>query len=520
MASAPVRTLQQTPHILSTTQRQLITKTASQKLASQFIQLEVTRVPARLHHIFQSALVLPPQQRSFTGIIKPNTHIPSFIFKQLSISTHSTKTTQNSTSHKFSPQLLEAAVQQLINQIQYRLFSQNTPWNTQTQSNSKKEISDAIYANPLFAAQKENELKPTLDTLFRQNINNYTQSTSGSLFRLQTRSTTGFVQHQATQIKSTKGTIYELIEKPDQDIIDAINSSTHLHFTSKKTILGQGAYGIVALAKVINPEPGEPELVAIKHMKDPENAIREVEKYKEIGRVHGLIHMIDYISIEQKNDDISSTDSFIVLPLYDAGHGRKISKNIAELRNTDAVAAQDLIENISLEYIKNVATLHDKGFIHRDIKPENFMHSVDGQIVLADYGISEKGNDFTHYKSRMAGTPGYFPPEWKKATYTGKGHDAFALGLTLLELKLGKVPHFHKEAHVKVMGFETSLLFDKENNCLGASRLKPLFRNLSFTTLDQVIIGLLDENSETRLSVKEALNTPFFKDIEKKLLSQ
>lgn len=75
----------------------------------------------------------------------------------------------------------------------------------------------------------------------------------------------------------------------------------------------------------------------------------------------------------------------------------------------------------------------DPPVVYRDLKPANVMYTVQGSIMLVDFGIAralnpEKAGDTTCY-----GTPGYAPPE----QYMGKSvpqSDLYSLGATLYQL--------------------------------------------------------------------------------------
>ena len=97
-----------------------------------------------------------------------------------------------------------------------------------------------------------------------------------------------------------------------------------------------------------------------------------------------------------------------------------------------------------VEIISHLATAlghaHSRGIMHRDIKPANIMMTVDGRVVLMDFGLAV--NDLETTRGEIAGTPSYMSPE----QILGESHridgrtDIFALGVILYELLTGRLP--------------------------------------------------------------------------------
>ena len=88
---------------------------------------------------------------------------------------------------------------------------------------------------------------------------------------------------------------------------------------------------------------------------------------------------------------------------------------------------------------------HREGIIHRDIKPENVLINRDGEVKLADFGLSRplQGADVSQLTQTnvVMGTPDYMAPEQHEgAGKADQRSDIFALGVMFYEMLTGKPP--------------------------------------------------------------------------------
>lgn len=85
--------------------------------------------------------------------------------------------------------------------------------------------------------------------------------------------------------------------------------------------------------------------------------------------------------------------------------------------------------SLTLNALKNLKALHQRGIIHRDIKLENMFFDADTRTVTyIDYGLSK----FKHVKNLEAcGTVGYMAPELYRKEEADEKSDLYALGIAL-----------------------------------------------------------------------------------------
>eukprot|EP00004_Rigifila_ramosa_P000690 TRINITY_DN10717_c0_g1_i1.p1 TRINITY_DN10717_c0_g1~~TRINITY_DN10717_c0_g1_i1.p1 ORF type:complete len:1270 (-),score=272.51 TRINITY_DN10717_c0_g1_i1:472-3849(-) len=92
--------------------------------------------------------------------------------------------------------------------------------------------------------------------------------------------------------------------------------------------------------------------------------------------------------------------------------------------------------------LEGLRYLHDeKQILHRDIKAANILLNPDGQVKIADFGISQTYSSKLDCEVVQLGTPHWMAPEVWAEDNAGFPSDIWSLGITVHEMALGYPPH-------------------------------------------------------------------------------
>jgi hypothetical protein len=103
--------------------------------------------------------------------------------------------------------------------------------------------------------------------------------------------------------------------------------------------------------------------------------------------------------------------------------------------------AVSIVRAILFEVGSALAYAHRREVIHRDVKPGNILLSLDGRVIVGDFGIAKVAASSTRTQTgAVVGTPAYMSPEqcWgKPLTWSA---DQYALGIVAYEVLTGAPP--------------------------------------------------------------------------------
>ncbi|CAL1525982.1 unnamed protein product [Lymnaea stagnalis] len=165
---------------------------------------------------------------------------------------------------------------------------------------------------------------------------------------------------------------------------------------------------------------------------------------------------------------------------------------------------EQMIRYVAHEMCVALAFLHERRVIHRDIKAGNVLLTQEGEVKLADFGVSAKNTKTAQRRDTFIGTPYWMAPEvilcetLKDVPYDYKA-DIWSLGITLIEFAQIEPPN--KEMHpmrvlIKIQKADPPG-FDKP------SKWSKDFKDF--------VSKCLIKNPEQRATAQELLEHPFIK---------
>ena len=195
---------------------------------------------------------------------------------------------------------------------------------------------------------------------------------------------------------------------------------------TKQACIGGGSFGKVY--KGVDKRTGQS--VAIKVI-DVENADDEVDDIiQEIAILSGLNS--PYVT-RYHGSFLKGSDLWIVMEYCSGGSCGDMLKPGSIQEDYICIIMRELL--LGLEY------LHSDGKLHRDIKAANILLGANGQVKLADFGVSGQLTATMTKKNTFVGTPFWMAPEVIKQSGYDHKADIWSLGITALELANGEPPY-------------------------------------------------------------------------------
>uniref|UniRef100_A0A672SMW3 non-specific serine/threonine protein kinase n=1 Tax=Sinocyclocheilus grahami TaxID=75366 RepID=A0A672SMW3_SINGR len=255
--------------------------------------------------------------------------------------------------------------------------------------------------------------------------------------------------------------------------------------------LGDGAFGKVYKAQ--NKETGAlaaAKVIETKSEEELEDYMVEIDILASCNHQY-IVKLLDAFFYDNKLVCLTLTE-FCVYCWY--------------LSELDRGLEEPQIRVVCKQMLEALQYLHSMKIIHRDLKAGNILLTLDGDIKLADFGVSAKNTKTLQRRDSFIGTPYWMAPEvvmcetMKDAPYDYKA-DIWSLGITLIELAQIEPPH-HELNPMRVL-----LKIAKSEP---PTLQQPAKWSMEF---NDFLKKALDRNPETRPTTAQLLDHPFVSSV-------
>ena len=262
-----------------------------------------------------------------------------------------------------------------------------------------------------------------------------------------------------------------------------------------KQKIGKGKFGLVKFG--INKETKQQVAIKIMAKKNMDKSDLELAKVEidilKIGQHPNIIKLYD----------IYENENYIYIIMEYCSGGDLLSyfeHYDYELKETKVC---EIIHKLSMA----IYYLHSYGIVHRDLKPENILMTdltPEADIRLLDFGLSKiVGNE--EKCTEPYGTLSFVAPEVLQGKPYDKSVDLWSIGIITFLLLCGYLPFDdkHSEREIARQTIQDPVPFESKIWSKYSSEAK------------NFVEGLLQKKPEKRLSIKEILEHPWIKKMDK-----
>ncbi|GAA2070658.1 Stk1 family PASTA domain-containing Ser/Thr kinase [Aeromicrobium halocynthiae] len=140
-----------------------------------------------------------------------------------------------------------------------------------------------------------------------------------------------------------------------------------------------------------------------------------------------------------------------VVAVFDQGHDGDVTylvmeyvpgRTLRDVMRDEAPMPPRRALGLLADVLAALAVAHRENLIHRDVKPENVLITPEGEVKVADFGLSRAVSSATTATGgTLMGTVSYLAPEIVVNDGVDRRSDVYACGAMLFEMVTGEKPH-------------------------------------------------------------------------------